>query len=175
MSTKLKGDIAEQKVIVKCMEQEWNVLVPVGDRLPYDLALDISGWNLRIQVKMAWFYEETGNYKVDVRKSNTNRTNCFHSRYDSDDFDFAVIVLPDSDVMYIFPADIFLSYKSTIDLVECERRQRKPRSANYRNAWHLISEWAHCVETHGCKPVKFGEAGDVVIPSQASDEEGVET
>lgn len=43
MDTKLKGDIAEQAVILHALQQGWGVLKPIGDRLPYDLALDISG------------------------------------------------------------------------------------------------------------------------------------
>ena len=55
MDTKLKGDIAEQAVVLYALKQGWGVLKPVGDRLPYDLALDISGSLITIQVKSAWF------------------------------------------------------------------------------------------------------------------------
>jgi PD-(D/E)XK endonuclease len=34
MDTKLKGDIAEQAVILNALKQGWGVLKPVGDRLP---------------------------------------------------------------------------------------------------------------------------------------------
>ena len=54
-----------------------------------------------------------------------------------------------------------------VPVVEEERRQRKPRSAKYRDAWYLISQWATHGVTRVLKPVKFGEAGGEVIPSQA--------
>ncbi len=41
--TKLKGDIAEQAVIYNALKKGWGVLKPIGDRLPYDLVLDIDG------------------------------------------------------------------------------------------------------------------------------------
>ncbi|MEL6924208.1 MAG: group I intron-associated PD-(D/E)XK endonuclease [Bacteroidota bacterium] len=43
MDTKLKGDIAEQSVMLYALKQGWGVLNPIGDRLPYDLVLDIDG------------------------------------------------------------------------------------------------------------------------------------
>ncbi|MDX1440186.1 MAG: group I intron-associated PD-(D/E)XK endonuclease, partial [Rubricoccaceae bacterium] len=93
------------------------------------------------------------------------------------DFDFALVYVEDYDVFYVFPVQVFTSYGSGIHLVEAERRQRKPRSADYRGAWHLIQEWAVRGETPVRTPVKLGEAAGGVIPSQALRElrEGVET
>ena len=73
MDTKLKGDIAEQAVILYALKQGWGVLRPIGDRLPYDLVLDINGNFLKIQVKSAWFDETQQNYMVDNRRTKTNR------------------------------------------------------------------------------------------------------
>ncbi|WP_413199795.1 group I intron-associated PD-(D/E)XK endonuclease [Nostoc piscinale] len=43
MDTKLKGDIAEQAVVIHALKRGWEVLRPVGDRLPYDLVFDVGG------------------------------------------------------------------------------------------------------------------------------------
>ncbi|HKX31164.1 MAG TPA: hypothetical protein VJ302_25975 [Blastocatellia bacterium] len=53
--------------------------------------------------------------------------------------------------------DVFISFASEIHLVEVDKRQRKPRSAEYREAWNLILQWAVCGETHIRSPLKFGE------------------
>ena len=37
---------------------------------------------------------------------------------------------------------VFISFGSTISLVETDKRQRKPKSADYREAFDLISQWA---------------------------------
>ncbi len=58
--------------------------------------------------------------------------------YHLSDFDFALAYVENLDLFYIFPVDIFISYGSEIHLVEAEKRQCKPRSAEYRNAWELI-------------------------------------
>ena len=67
--------------------------------------------------------------------------------YKLSDFDFAIVYLNSKNIFYIFPIEIFIKYGSVIHLVEEKKRQRKPRSANYRNAWDLISQWAARKET----------------------------
>ena len=37
------------------------------------------------------------------------------------------------------PISAFSSYESTITLVETDKRQRKPKSAKYRERWDLLS------------------------------------
>ena len=141
MNTKLKGDIAEQAVILFVLKKGWGVLTPLGDRLAYDLVLDINDKLIRLQVKSAWFDKKTENYVVDVRRTKTNRRIMRREYYSDNDFDFAVVYLSD-DLYYVFPAEVFNSYGSEIHLVEASRRQRKPKSAAYRNAWELILHWA---------------------------------
>lgn len=53
MDTKLKGDIAEQSVILFVLQKGWGVAKPIGDRLPYDVILDINGRLIKVQVKSA--------------------------------------------------------------------------------------------------------------------------
>ncbi len=142
MDTKLKGDIAEQAVVLYALKQGWGVLKPVGDRLPYDLALDILGSILTIQVKSAWFDTKRQNYVVDNRRTKTNRRVMIRENYKVEDFDFAVIFIEELDVFYVMPSDVFISYGSEIHLVETVKRQRKPKSGDYRNAWNLILQRA---------------------------------
>ena len=142
MDTKLRGDIAEQAAVLHALKQGWGVLKPVGDRLPYDLALDVSGTLLRIQVKSAWFDEPSGNYVVDNRRTKTNRRVMLRDPYQLTDFDFALAYVENLDLFYIFPVEVFISYGSEIHLVEAEKRQRKPRSSEYRNAWNLLLEFS---------------------------------
>ena len=142
MSTKLKGDIAEQAVILQALKFGWGVLKPLGDRLPYDLVFDINGKFIRIQVKSAWFDESRKNYVVDNRRTKTNRRIMVREAYTSTDFDFGVAFIEDLNVFYVFPVDVFISYGSEIHLVETEKRQRKPKSFDFREAWKLIFLWA---------------------------------
>jgi hypothetical protein len=145
MDTKLKADIAESAVITALLKRGFKVLRPVGDRLPYDLALDLNGKLVRIQVKSAWYY--SGNFTVDTRRTKTNRRNMLRSRYDDKDFDFAILYIDRMNTFYVMPVSVFSTYKSGISLVETDKRQRKPRSAEYKERWDLLSKWAVQSET----------------------------
>ena len=138
LDTKLKGDIAEQCTIVQALKYGWGVLRPVGDRLPYDLVFDIGERLVKIQVKAAWFDQKAQNYVVDNRRTKTNRRTMVRSPYETSDFDFAIAHIDELSIFYIFPAAVFIGYGSEIHLVETEKRQRKPRSAIYREKWDLI-------------------------------------
>jgi hypothetical protein len=138
MDTKLKGDIAEQATILHALKLGWGVLKPIGDRLPYDLVFDVKGTLIKIQVKYAWLHEPSGNYVVDNRRTKTNRRVMLRAAYKASDFDFALVYIEKLDLFYVFPVDVFIGYGSEIHLVEAEKRQRQPRSAQYRQAWELI-------------------------------------
>lgn len=58
--------------------------------------------------------------------------------YKLGDFDFAVIYIADLEIFYIIPSSVFISYGSEVHLVEADKRQRKPKSSEYRSAWELI-------------------------------------
>ena len=147
--TKLKGDIAEQAVTLKALKQGWEVLKPLGDRLPYDLVFDVNGVLVKIQVKYAWFNEGKENYVVDNRRTKTNRKEMKRSLYCTDDFDFAILYIEDLDVFYVMPVDFFTSYGSEIHLVETAKRQRKPKSFAFRETWELILQRAAPKEISG--------------------------
>jgi PD-(D/E)XK endonuclease len=157
MDTKLRGDIAEQAAVIHALKRGWGVLKPVGDRLAYDLAFDIEGTLVKIQVKYAWFDEPSGNYVVDNRRTKTNRRLMVREAYKKSDFDFALVYIEILDLFYVFPVDVFISYGSEIHLVETEKRQRKPRSAVYRDAWELILQVSLGKENSVVSPVRFGQ------------------
>lgn len=139
-STKLKGDIAEHRVISELLLREKEVLLPLGDRLPYDIAIAQSGKLTRIQVKMAWFSAKDTAYLVDIRRSQTNRKHYKYTKYKKTDFDYLIAWLPNIDIFYIFPSHFACSYAGGIYMSETQKQKRpkKPRSAEYRNAWHLL-------------------------------------
>ncbi|MBI1858680.1 MAG: endonuclease [Candidatus Melainabacteria bacterium] len=140
MDTKLKSDIAESAAVTALLRHGFKVLKPVGDRLPYDLALDINGHLIKIQVKSAW--ERNSVYIVDSRRTKTNRHLMLRQRYSAKDFDFAMLYIEDIDIFYIMPVDVFNSYKSEITLTIEQNRQREPKSSLYRERWDLFSTWA---------------------------------
>ena len=140
MDTKLKADISEQFVALRLLERGLNVLKPLGDRLSYDMVAECKGKFFKIQVKRAW--KRRGVYIVDSRRTKTNRRRMLRQRYDMGDFDIAVVHIPDSQVIYIMPIGDFLMYKSEITFpMDGTRRQRKPLSWKFREAWDIFFAW----------------------------------
>lgn len=133
--------------MLQALKRGWGVLEPIGDRLPYDLVFDVAGALVKVQVKCAWFDNSSQNYVVDNRRTKTNRRFMVRDVYKLVDFNFALVYIPDHDLFYVFPVDVFVSYGSEIHMVEAEKRQRKPRSAEFRDAWELILQWAAHGET----------------------------
>ncbi len=140
MDTKLKADIAESAVITELLKRGFRVLKPVGDRLPYDLAVDLGNKLVRIQVKSAWFCSKTNSYVVDVRRTKTNRRQMLRSRYSKNDFDYAILYIDSLRVFYVMPITVFSSYGSSVSLIEANKRQRRPKSIKYRERWDLLSK-----------------------------------
>ena len=136
--TKLCSDIAESAVVTELLKRGFRVLRPIGDRLPYDLAIDQGHRLLRLQVKSAWYDSAKGLYTVDARRTKTNRHHMRRARYTVKDFDFAILHIPRENVYYIMPIAAFTAYRSGISLVEGQKRQRKPRSWRYRERWDLL-------------------------------------
>jgi hypothetical protein len=147
------------------------VLKPVGDRLPYDLVFDVAGALVKVQVKAAWFDGPSDNSVVDNRRTKTNRRMMVREAYSPEDFDFALAYIEDLDVFYTLPCHVFIGYGSEIHFVGADKRQRRPVSAAYRDAWELNSQWAACGETRMRTPHKFGEAVGGVIPSEALEDD----
>lgn len=138
MDTKLKSDIAESAVITELLSRGYKVLRPIGDRLAYDLAIDLERKLIRIQVKTAWYNSLKSMYIVDNRRTRTNRRLMKRSLYTYQDFDFAILYIHECNVFYIMPVQVFTSYASSIALVEDKKRQRRPRSYEFRERWDLL-------------------------------------
>src|SRR5215831_21191020 len=85
--------------------------------------------------------------------------------------DFAPVFIEEIGASNVFPCEVFIGYGSEIHLVEADKRQRRPKSADFRNAWNLISQWAAQRETPVRTPHKFGEAAGGVIPSEAFEDD----
>lgn len=51
MNSKRIGNISEAKILAKCVEKQWVVLLPFGDNERYDLVIDRGGGFERVQVK----------------------------------------------------------------------------------------------------------------------------
>lgn len=141
VSTKLKGDVAEQSVTLIALKHGWEVLHPVGDRLPYDLVLaPNAGCFVRIQVKAA--YLSGGAYVIESRKCKTNRVHSRHESYVPGAFDFAIGHIAETEQYFVFPISVFLEYAGQITLYRKDSKTKKlPRAKEYEGRWDLLEDF----------------------------------
>lgn len=133
-----KGTVAEQAVTLAALQRNRGVAAPVRNFLPHDIIFDVNNKLLKIQVKRAWYDATKQNYVIDNRRTKNNRREMLKGPYDDEDFDFAILYIDTLSVFYVMPSAVFNSYGSEIHLVEEEKRQRKPKSYEFREAWELL-------------------------------------
>lgn len=167
--TKQKGDIAEALVIAKLLRQGYAIAQPFGDRMPYDLLVDMGdGLFARIQVKgLFTHWSSAKTYKRRMYAKGIE-----DRYYPPNSYDFMIVYYGLTDSFYVVPAKFFDDKRS---FSVPKGKQRDGYAASYHEAWHLLAEWATERAISLKTSVKLGEAPGTVIPSQALFREGVET
>lgn len=99
-STHRKAIIAQAKVIATLVNKDYDIFVPIGDHLPFDLIAYKNNTCYRIQSKYAGsgFLNKTTFW---YSKNTTNK-----KEYKESDFDYYGAYLPDKDIV-VFPASKF--------------------------------------------------------------------
>jgi hypothetical protein len=91
-ATKLKGDIGLTKVIADLTEKGYEISIPLAEHMPYDLIfhdVDGTGKLYRLQVK----YSARNTVKCATSYLTKNGT--ITSKYETEDFEYYAIYLPD--------------------------------------------------------------------------------
>jgi hypothetical protein len=110
LTTKQKGDVAEYAVLLEALKLGYNVLKPIGDRLPYDFVFEINGKFIKIQVKSA--YKDGNSWIVDTRRTKTNRRVMKRTRYTNTEVDFVIAYIEDINKFHLITIADFNKYKS---------------------------------------------------------------
>jgi hypothetical protein len=94
MNSKQKGSLAVSQCIAKMYEFGYEVLLPVGDRRPYDLVVDTEEGLSKVQCKFAGFGRD-GKYRAYLRITGGNQS--FHTakKYTDDAFDLLYVYTED--------------------------------------------------------------------------------
>ncbi|HTE58137.1 MAG TPA: group I intron-associated PD-(D/E)XK endonuclease [Verrucomicrobiae bacterium] len=87
MHTKQKGDLAVANAIQYYMTNGYEVCLPIGDKRPYDLVIEVEGVLKRVQVKYAGFYNGIQQHKVALRITGGNQSFSTTKKYLDNDFD----------------------------------------------------------------------------------------
>lgn len=87
MLSKDKGDLAVANAIQYFMSNGYEVCLPIGDKRPYDLVVEIAGTLHRVQVKFAGYYASARQHKAALRITGGNRSSNTAKKYTDTDFD----------------------------------------------------------------------------------------
>jgi len=103
MNSKHKGDIALSKAISYFMENEYEVLLPIGDKRPYDMVIEKDGILQKVQCKYTSHKPKYGIYVVPLRVMGGNRSSGNTAKkYNKEDFDILFVYTSEGD-MYSIP------------------------------------------------------------------------
>ena len=126
--SKQKGDVAEAKVLAELLVRDYAVCLPFGDRLPYDLVVDLlNGKFCRIQVKSC--FSPSSFAKAYKRRYYSKGIQT--KEYSANDFDILVVWSALLDQYFVIPIKDFL-----------ERKAFNPNLAyakDYRDRWDFIA------------------------------------
>ena len=103
---RLKGDIAELKVIEWCLRNGHTPLTPFGgaNRCRYDMAYDTGEKIIRVQVKCRSLYQDK--LTIQIVKQQNGRPG-MTLKYTEDEFDQLIVYCPDTNSLYEIPFELF--------------------------------------------------------------------
>lgn len=99
------------------MQLGYEVLLPIGDKQPYDLVVDKNGLLLKVQCKYTSHKEKSGNYSVSLRITGGNQSFNGAKKYQPGDFDLLFVYTQDGE-RYEFPSELAVNRNS---LTMCDK------------------------------------------------------
>ena len=104
MNSKQKGDICLSQAIAYYVYTGCEVLLPLGDRRPYDLVIETPDSKLsKVQCKYTSSKNRYGRYIVDLRVTGGNQSFTTSKFYENGDFDI-LFVCTDKMCLYSIPS-----------------------------------------------------------------------
>lgn len=115
MSSKRKGTIAEAKIAADLLAKGYNVAVPEGDYLPYDLVC-IGDSFYKVQVKSGKLLKNKA-VRLSLRKNMYKSGKVLHTkRYKDDEVDVFALYIPDTDECFYVNAKVVGHIKTEFTL-----------------------------------------------------------
>ena len=114
MNTKTKGDIGVGQAIGYYTINSIEVLLPLGDKKPYDLVIDKDSKLQKVQVKYTSHKSKYNVFKCELRVKGGNKTGHTTYKYQEGDFDILFVCTSKGD-LYEIPYEA-LGGKAKINL-----------------------------------------------------------
>lgn len=123
-SPKVKGEAAQLAILARLALRGHTVLLPYGDALRYDLALDQDGRLARIQCKLGRLKDGA----IVFRLYSVHGRSSTERRQYTGDIEFFGVYCPETDKCYLVPMEDIKGMK-----YNCALRVDKPRNAQVKN------------------------------------------
>lgn len=94
MNSKYKGSLAVAQCVAKLYSLGYEVLLPIGDRKPYDLIFDDGKKLYKVQAKFAG-KSSRNRYAAGLRITGGNQSYNYAKKYTDHDFDFLYVYTED--------------------------------------------------------------------------------
>ena len=141
---KKRGEWAELRFMAKVAELGFKLSKPWGDSAPYDVAVELEGYFVRVQVKSTMYrvrpkkrHYQRGNFMCEMRSYPMGHY------YDGSEFEILAVYVIPKDTWYIIPAQV--ATKKTAIRV-CPGNDSN-RYEQYREAWHLLRDYGRTAPT----------------------------
>jgi hypothetical protein len=115
MKSKEKGDIAVSKAVAYFVGNNEQILLPFGDKRPYDLVVERDEKFLKIQCKYTSHKNEHGMFVVPLRVMGGNKSGNTIKSYKLGDFDILFAYTTNGE-QYEIPSNIWSKCKNSLTL-----------------------------------------------------------
>lgn len=140
MHSKHKGATAEGKVIADLYSQGYEVAIPIGDFLPFDvIAIESKFFKVwKVQVKWCPQSKKDGSICIELKNSMSNKTLIYKKRYTKIEVDVFAAYIPELDECIYISSDILDTNKSQVrfrtkEHININKNCRSRISENFRN------------------------------------------
>ena len=137
---KERGEWAELLFMARAAELGYKLSKPWGDSAPYDVAIELRGHFVRVQVKSTMCkagVNRQGNRQKGVYVCNMRHISV--RRYLPSDFDILAVYVIPRDIWYIIPSAV-ATRRVAIRVAPGNPDNQYER---YREAWHLVRDQNH--------------------------------
>src|SRR3989344_5923492 len=114
MNSKHKGSLAVAHCIAKLYSLGYEILLPVGDRMPYDLVFDDGGKLHKVQVKYAG-RSSRNRYVAGLRITGGNQSYNYAKKYNDLDCDYLYVYTEDGRHFLIKWTEVFVRNMIVVD------------------------------------------------------------
>lgn len=133
MNTNRKGNISEAKVLQAFVQMNCPVLLPFGNGAPYDLAVDLYGRLLKVQVKTGRLRNGCIIFPMRRFSGHIGKAQKYGNgrKYQAGEIDLFAVYCSDNGAVYLIPAELGQ-----------ERSEGRLRVAHTKNNQQQNVRWA---------------------------------